>query len=147
MDFLSNRGRTRTSEEERPRSSYSNNQISNNLISRIFSRWTSEDNELSQVIEVDKDLQIFKHNQLKLLDPKILYNTKYFSKYNLLYRYYREEQISAIGENIVQLNLVNQESLKDIKNTKMTMMHMELIVSEIKGLTRKYLGTKVLIVL
>lgn len=49
----------------------------------------------------------------------------------------------------MQLNLVNPQSLKDIVFffKKMTLMHMELIVLGIKGLTRKNLGAKVLIVL
>ncbi|KAG5579129.1 hypothetical protein H5410_049756 [Solanum commersonii] len=101
--------------------------------------------ELNQVIDVDKDLRIFQQNQLNLLNPKILYDTGYFAKTNQLYRHYREEQISAIGKEIATMNLVNQESLRGIVHNKLTLMHMGLIVVGLKGLTRKNLGTKVLI--
>ncbi|KAG5595887.1 hypothetical protein H5410_037119 [Solanum commersonii] len=97
MDFLSGR---RTTAEERPRVSFSENHIGNGLISRIFTKNRQDDKqiqELNQVIDVDKDLRIFQQNQLNLLNPKILYDTGYFAKTNQLYRHYREEQISAMG--------------------------------------------------
>lgn len=112
MDFLSSR--TRTTEEERPRVSFSNNRIGNNIITKILSKNHSKketDQELNPIVDVDKDLQIFKQNQLKLLNPKTLYDTRYFSTNNHLYRHYREEQLSAIGDNITQINLVIPDSL------------------------------------
>ena len=147
MDFLSGR---RATVEERPRVSFSDNRIGNNFISRILSRNKHEDKqiqELNQVIDVDNDLRIFKQNQLNLLNPKTLYNTGYFARNNQLYRHYREEQISVTGEEIVTIDLVNPESLKKIVSNRLTLMHMGLIVVGLKGLTRKNLGTKVLVVI
>ncbi|MCF8704108.1 hypothetical protein L3055_11280, partial [Corynebacterium sp. MC-02] len=148
MDFLSTRRGARNIEEEQPRPSYSENIIGNSLITKIFSKKGrgEENSQLSEIIDVDKDIQTFKQNQLKLLDPKILYKANIFSRTHLLYRHYREEQISALKDNIVNLNLVNLDSMKTIKRTHMTLMHMGLIVIGIKGLARKNLGAKVLIV-
>lgn len=50
-----------------------------------------------------------------------------------------EKKKSVLGDNMVQLNLVNPESIKHIKKTNMTLMHMRLIVIGIKGLARKKL--------
>jgi len=147
MDFLSGR---RTTTEERPRVSFSDNRIGNNFISRILTRNKQEDKqiqELNEVIDIDKDLRIFQQNQLNLLNPKILYDTGYFARNNQLYRHYREEQISAIGKEIATMNLINPESLRGIIHNRLTLMHMGLIVVGLKGLTRKNLGTKVLIVI
>ncbi|KAG5632774.1 hypothetical protein H5410_004491 [Solanum commersonii] len=147
MDFLLGR---RTTVEERPRVSFSDNQIGNSLISRILTRNKQEDKqiqELNQVIDIDKDLKIFQQNQLNLLNPKILYDTGYFARANKLYRHYREEQISAIEKEIASMNLVNPESIRGIIHNRLTLMHMGLIVVGLKGLTRKNLGTKVLIVI
>lgn len=151
MDFLSNRRRTFESNtrqgEERQRVSFSENRIgNNNILARICRRQPNaeQNQELNEIIDVDKDLQIFQQHQLKLLNPKTLYNAGYFSTDNQLYRHYREEQISAIGEDFKILDLVNAHSLKHLKN-RMVLMHMGLIVIGIKGLTRKNLGSKVLI--
>lgn len=97
MDLLSTRGRenTRDIEDERPRPDYSENQLGNNLIARIFSKKDrgEDNNQLSEIVDIDKDLQTFKQNQLKLLNPKVLYNSTYFSRNDALHRHYREKKI------------------------------------------------------
>lgn len=113
-------------------------------MSRILNRKTKEKNnqQLEEIIDTDKDIQIFQQNQLNLLNPKVLYNTNSKSQ---LYRHYREEQLSVLGKNSVSLPLINAESIKEIKLVKKDLMHIGLIVIGIKGLTRKNLGTKTLI--
>ena len=51
---------------ESPRPSYSWKTIGNNFISRILNKSTKEDNnqQLDEIINVDKDIQIFQQNQL-----------------------------------------------------------------------------------
>ena len=69
--------RPRDKRQERPRPSYSQNRISNNFLSRILNRKTKEENnqQLDEIIDTDRDIQIFQQNQLNLLNPKVLYNT------------------------------------------------------------------------
>ena len=138
MDLLPIRSRNEgeTERQARPRVSFSDNRIGNNFLSRILSRRTPEENnqQLSEVIDVDRDIQIFQQNQLKLLNPKTLYNIGQFSRTTQLYRHYREEQLSAIGTKVTTTNLINPEALRQIKNTGRTLMHMGLIVIGLKGL-------------
>lgn len=61
-------------------------------------------------MHIDKDLRIFQQNQLNLINPRILYDTRYFTRNNQLYRQYREALISATGKEIATMNLVNTES-------------------------------------
>jgi len=118
MDFLPG-GRN----EERSRVSFSDNRIGNNMLARILTRKRQDDNQkLDEIIDIDKDIQIFQQNQLRLLNPKILYNTGYFSNNSQLYRHYREEQLSAIGSKVATLNLVNPDSVRQIKNYKRNLM-------------------------
>ena len=69
-------------------------------MSRILNRKTKEENnqQLDEIIDTDKDIQIFQQNQLNLLNPKVLYNTNSKSQ---LYRHYREEQLSVLGNFFV----------------------------------------------
>ena len=72
MDIFPTRSR-----EERPRPSYSQNMISNNFLSRILNKKTKEENnqQLEEIIDADKDTQIFQQNQLNLLNPKVFVTT------------------------------------------------------------------------
>ena len=88
--------------------------------------------QLKEVIDVDKEIQLFQQNKLKLLNAKTLYNEGMF-----IYRHYREEQMCVIGENSCSINLISSDSLKEIIKLNMNLMHMGLIVIGIKGLTRK----------
>lgn len=64
--------RTRTT-EERPRISFSDNRIGNNMLSRIITRRRQEENQqLDEIIDIDNDIQIFQQNQLRLLNPRTL---------------------------------------------------------------------------
>ena len=105
----------------------------------------STSQQLDEVIDVDKDIQIFQQNKLNLLNPKVLYSAGLFSQKALLYRHYREEQICVTGDDQKYLTLISPESSDEIQKRQMNLMHMGLIIIGLKGLTRKNLGTKVLI--
>ena len=139
MDFLS----SRRTEETRP---LIENRLGNNMISRLMNNNSRQNigQQLDEVIGVDKDIQIFQQNSLRLLNPKVLYSAGIFSQKAQLYKHYREEQMCVI-KNSHHLSLISSDSTKEILRTNMNLMHMGLIVIGIKGLTKKNLGTKVLI--
>ena len=119
------------------------------MLARIMNNSSkpSSSHQLDELIDVDRDIEIFKQNKLKLLNPQVLYNTGFFSSTAHLYRHYREEQLSVSEDDSENINLISKESMQEIQKRRMNLMHMGLVVIGLKGLTRKNLGTKVLITL
>ena len=102
----------------RQRSSFTQNSLTNNVLSKIINkpRMTSRQ-QLEEVIDVDKEIQLFQQNKLKLLNARTLYNEEMFSRAQL-YRHYREEQMCVIRENSCSINLISSDSLKEIIKLK-----------------------------
>lgn len=146
MDIFSNRNRN---SQERQRTSFSQDRLGNNMLARIMhnSSRPSSSHQLDKLIDVDRDIEIFKQNKLKLLNPQVLYNTGFFSSTAHLYMHYREEQLSVSENDSESINLISKEFMQEIQKRRMNLMHMGLVVIGLKGLTRKNLGTKVLITL
>ena len=140
MDFFS-------ASPSRSRPSFTQERLTTNMLSRIINRpKMNSRQQLELIVEVDKDIQLFQQNKLKLLSAKTLYNEGMFSMAQL-YKHYREEQLCVIGNDSASVNLISPESLRQIEKSNMSLMHMGLIVVGLKILTRKNLGTKVLVVI
>ena len=100
---------------------------------------------LEEIIDVDRDLEIYTNHQVTLLNPQILYKTPVISFNSQLLRINREEELLVTTEP-VNIRLISKESSRKIRQSGKRLLHLGLIVIGIKGLVQKSLGTKVLIV-
>jgi len=57
------------------------------MLARIMNNSSrpSSSHQLDELIDVDRDIEIFKQNKLKMLNPQVLYNTGFFSRQQLIY--------------------------------------------------------------
>ena len=114
------------------------------FLGRFLARKKKLDITLEELIDVDRDLEIYTNHQITLLNPQILYKTPAISFNTQLLRINREEEILVTTEPI-NLRLISKESSRKIRQSGKRLLHLGLIVIGIKGLVRKSLGTKVLI--
>jgi len=120
MDLFSNRNR---SSLESQRASFSQDRLGNNMLARLMKSSRPSSHQLDEIIDVDRDIEIFKQNKLKLLNPQVLYNTGLFSSTTHLYRHYREEQLSVSENDSESINLISKESIQEIQKRRMNLMH------------------------
>jgi hypothetical protein len=106
------------------------------------------DLQSDEVIDIDRDVEIFSNNQLSLLNPRVLYKTGQWTFRTGFFRHYRDVKVGCGKNEAVNLNLIGPESIRSLreKDGHYRLMHLGLITIDIKGLTRKYVGAKTLIV-
>ena len=146
MDFLSSQNH-RLNRNNSLISSRPQNDIRNSLVSRILSRSKKPSEiQLDEVIDINRDIDIFRENSLQLLNPRKLYSSGLLTGNSQLYKHYRETQVSVCrSQDYTSLNLIDSESMRQLKTNNMNLMHLGLLVIGIKGLTRKGIGCKTLI--
>ena len=93
---------------------------------------------LEEIIDVDRDLEIYTNHQITLLNPQILYKTPIISFSSQLLRINREEELLVINEP-VNIRLISKESSRKIRQSGKRLLHLGLIIIGIKGLVRKSL--------
>lgn len=116
------------------------------FLSRILKNKSKLNVTLEEVVDVEKDLEIYHNHHIELLNPKILYKTGNLSFNSQLLRINREEEI-LVTTNEVRIPLVSLESIRKIKESGKRLVHLGLIVIGIRGLVRKEIPVIVLITL
>ena len=110
------------------------------FLGKLLTRKNKLKNTLQDIIDVEKDLEVYTNHQLNQILYKI--NALHFNIQ--LLRINREEEILVTIEPI-NLALISKESTIKIKQSGKKLLHLGLIIIGIKGLVRKNLGTKELI--
>ena len=119
-----------------------------NFLNRIFNTSTSQHKyvQLDEIIDLEKDVDFFRQNSLKLLNPKILYNVGKFSFNEGLYIHNREVMLEVKDSEFVTIDLVSQEAIKEISK-RYKYIHLGLIVIGIKGMIMKGKGCKIMLII
>lgn len=116
-----------------------------NFMDKLVGRKSCSDiTTLEEIVDIDKDLEVYNNQEINLLNPRILYHVGRFKSGSSLLKINREEQI-LVTERAVNLQLVSKQTTREIKKKGRKLAHLGLIIIGIKGLTRKKLGTKVLL--
>jgi len=98
------------------------------------------------MIDVERDLERYQKDTLRKIRPQQIYQMGWFKNKNGLYRISREVELSVLTEP-VQLRIVSKQFENALKYSGYKYIHQETYIIGIKGMTRKKLGTKVLITL
>ena len=101
---------------------------------------------LEDVIDVDRDLERYQRDTLRKIKPQQVYNMGIFESRSGLYRISREVELSVVNHP-VELRIVSKNIQNDLKYSGYKYIHQGMYIIGIKGMTRKKLGTKVLVTL
>ncbi|KAK3009874.1 hypothetical protein RJ639_011218 [Escallonia herrerae] len=101
--------------------------------------------ELVEVIDIDQDLENFKQKSLKKFNPQVLYKNSGWTQNSMLIQKISERSIQCGDKDHVILDLMNKDSINQIRKKNYDYTHLGLIIIGIKGMTRSDLGTHVLI--
>lgn len=143
-------GRSRTITEdirrERANTSKAKNKVSGNILDKLIRKKNNQEIILEETLDVDKDIERFSHNTLGLLKPTEIYSKNKKEGKIKLYQHYRKTKISVISNEDTELiSLIDKEGYDKLKQEKLNLMHLGLIVVGVKGLTRKDVGAKVMV--
>ena len=83
------------------------------VLGRILAKKKKLDITLEEIIDVDRDLEIYTNIQITLLNPQILYKTPVISFRSQLLRINREEELLVTTEP-VNIRLISKESSRKI---------------------------------
>ena len=100
--------------------------------------------EIAEIIDPEIEYENFKINDLKILEPEVIYKKKIFEKRNKFIKCIREEEIQCLGSDTIILELLGK-SIIDKLRKYYSFFHLGLITIAIKGLKRKCLGIKTLV--
>ena len=114
------------------------------LLGKLLARKKKLETTLEEVIDVERDLEIYTNHQISLLNPQVLYKTPIISFNTQLLRINREEEL-LVTTDPVNIRLISKKSIRKIRQSGKRLLHLGLTVIEIKGLVRRNLGTQVLI--
>ena len=81
---------------------------------RLLASKKKLENTLEEVIDVNRDLDVYTNHQISLLNPQVLYKTNMLSFHTQLLRINREEEILMTKEPI-NLKLISKESSRKIR--------------------------------
>jgi len=101
---------------------------------------------LEEVIDLERDLERYQKDTLRKIRPQQIYQMGWFENKNGLYRISREVELSVLTE-LVLLRIVSKQFENALKYSGYKYIHQGMYIIGIKGMTRKKLGTKVLITL
>ena len=87
------------------------------FLGRLLTRKNKLKNTLKEIVDVDKDLEVYTNHQINLLNPQILYRTNSLNFNTQLLRVNREEEIFVTMEPI-NLPLINKESTRKIRQNE-----------------------------
>ena len=99
------------------------NQSHPSCLGKLITGGNKLNNTLEEVIDVEKDLELYSSHQLNLLNPQILYQTNALNFNTQLLRINREEEILVTTES-KNLTLVSTESIKKIKQSGKKLVHL-----------------------
>ena len=119
-----------------------------NFLNRILHSSSSQETkvQLGQIIDLDRDVDTFRQNALRILNPRILYNVEKFSFGTGLNVHNREVMLEVKDSEFITIDLVSQEAIKEISK-KYKYIHLGLIIIGIKGMIMKGKGCKIMILI
>lgn len=83
---------------------------------------------------------------LNLLNPEVLYDSKTKFKYRpYFFTFNREASVACYDGQSIFIHLADEKVKNKFSKVNIELIHLGLIVIGIKGLVRKYLGSKVLL--
>jgi len=142
-------GRSRTITDEEASSSRTttlNHTQNTSYLSRLLNRKESKKtNQLEQIVDTDKDLEIMTNDQINLLRTTQLYKSGIFDNNSSLIRTHRSEMLELPDGKIEEFGLVTTESINQLTKQNMNYAHLGLITTGVRGLIMKQNGAKVLI--
>jgi hypothetical protein len=107
----------------------------------------SEDiNNLEEVIDLDRDMERYQKDTLRKLKPQQVYQMGIFESRSGLYRISRKVELSVLNE-LVDLKIISKQFENSLRYAGYKYIHQGMYIIGIKGMTRKKLGTKVLVTL
>ena len=112
---------------------------------RITCKGDDIDN-LEDLIDLERDLERYQKDTLRKIRPHQVYHMGIFESKSGLYRISREIELSVLTHP-VELRIVSKNIENELKYAGYKFIHQGMYVIGIKGMTRKKLGTKVLITL
>jgi hypothetical protein len=115
------------------------------LIDRLKGKSEDIDN-LEEVIDLDKDMERYKKDTLRELKLQQVCQMSIFESRSGLYRISREVELSVLNDP-VDLIIVSQQFENSLRYVGYKYIHQGMYIIGIKGMTRKKLGTKVLVTL
>jgi len=148
MALFPGRSRTIVENPRISRDAAESSHRSRSFLDKILNRKKKNDVQLDEVREIDRDIEIFRNKHLDLLNPRVLYKTGQWTFRTGFFRHYREVKVGCSKDESINLNLIGPESARSLRQkNNYRLAHLGLIVIGIKGLTRKYVGAKALIVI
>ena len=103
-------------------------------------------NNLEEVIDLERDLEKYQKDTLRKIRPQQVYHMGMFESKSGLYRISREIELSVLTHP-VELKIVSKNIENELKYAGYKFIHQGMYIIGVKGMTRKKLGTKVLITL
>lgn len=102
---------------------------------------------LSESIDIEKDIDNFKQKAHKLFNPKELYRKRSFLEKESYIQKISEEPICSTDSNQNTLIIFDKKACKPLLEKKLYYTHLGLIVVGIKGMIRKNTGARVVMVI
>ena len=115
------------------------------MMNRISCRSDDIDN-LEEVIDIECKLEIYQRDTLRKIRPQQVYHMGIFERKSGLYRISREVELRVLT-HLVDLRIVSKNIDNELKYSGYKYIHQGMYIIGVKGMTRKKLGTKVLITL
>ena len=115
------------------------------LMDRLKGKAEDIDN-LEEIINVENDLEKYQKDTLRKIKPQQIYQMGFFESRNGLYRISREVELSVLTKP-VELKIVSKQFENSLKYSGYKYIHQGMYIIGVKSMTRKKLGTKVLITL
>ena len=83
--------------------------LGRNFLSRFFGPSTSRNEvQLDEIIDLNRDVDIFRQNSLRLLNPRTLYNVGHFSCAVGLYIHNHKVMLEIKDSKFITIDLVSQ---------------------------------------
>jgi hypothetical protein len=101
---------------------------------------------LEEVIDLDRDMERYQKDMLRKLKPQQVYQMGIFESRSGLYRISREVELSLLNDP-VDLRIVRKQFENSLRYASYKYIHQVMYIIGIKCMTRKKLGTKVLVTL
>jgi hypothetical protein len=115
------------------------------LIDRLKGKSEDIDN-LEEVIDLNGDMERYQNDTLRKLKPQQVYQMDIFESKSGLYRISREVELSVLNEP-VNLKIVSKQFKNSLRYAGYKYIHQRMYIIGIKGMTRKKLGTKILVIM
>jgi hypothetical protein len=115
------------------------------LMNRLKRKGEDIDN-LEEVIDLDKDIERYQRDTLRKIRPQQVYQMGIFETRSGLYRISREVELSVLNDT-VDLRIVSKQFENSLRYAGYKYIHQGMYIIGIKDMTRKKLGTKVLVTL